>query len=378
MEEPLHIIYLLAANYARGGIRVQIEQANALLKRGHNVEILSPFKAPDWIEVSVPWKRIQIEEKQILGSKVPTSDLTIFSYYEQAFAIYDSLEKLNSLPVYLAQGDELLLGDPDSGNSETRDSVLSAQASLTIPYPIITVSSYTKKIFESYGASQVRIIPNGINQELFTPVEKRNNSPLRVLSVGAEKPDFKGIDLIYAALIKLQNDPDCPDFQFVRASPKENFYQQLPIDVEFHQNPSQPELARLYAEADVFVGASSLESFYLLPLEAMASGTAVICSDLPAIRDYAKPERDYLPFPPGDLPALYAKLKFALRSAATRNQLRQNGLKVARNMSWKDIALKLENEFEDILKNREAWLKKLLDHKRSGKLKYRFKQRPRN
>jgi glycosyltransferase involved in cell wall biosynthesis len=174
----------------------------------------------------------------------------------------------------------------------------------------------------------------------------------------------------------MEKDPEAPPFQFVRASPAPNAFAQLPIDVEFHEKPSQEKLAELYAGADIFIGASTMESFYLLPLEAMASGTAVVCSNLPALQDYARPERDYLPFAPGDVGGLYQATKFALQSAATRRLLRENGLKLAAKMTWPEIIKQLEGYFYNTLSEKHRWLKQLRRHKKSGKLIFTFEKRP--
>jgi glycosyltransferase involved in cell wall biosynthesis len=375
--KKLSITYLLAANFARGGIRVQIEHANHLAERGHEVSIISPYGPPDWINVTVPWQQQPVEKGKFLGSILPAADITVFSYYEQAFVLYDNLEDLKTLPVYLAQGDEAIFGDSsESGISEDkRKSIEAAHASLAIPYPKITVSSPTRDYILSKGGKYVDVIPNGIDPQRFQPLEHKNNSPLRVLSVGAELPEFKGIKDIYAAVMKLKQNPQCPPFTFVRASPAPNAFSSLPLEVEFHEKPDQQTLSELYASADVFVGASTLESFYLLPLEAMASGTAVVCSDLPALQDYAKPQRDYLPFAPGDIAGLYQMLLLALQSAMTRKQLRENGLRLAAKMTWPEIIERVEQHFYTLLSEKNKWLAFLKKYKKSGKLRYTFEER---
>ena len=54
--------------------------------------------------------------------------------------------------------------------------------------------------------------------------------------------------------------------------------------VEFIGFVSDSELARLYAESHVAVFPSRDEAFGLVSLEAQASGTPVIATDLPAFR----------------------------------------------------------------------------------------------
>jgi len=50
------------------------------------------------------------------------------------------------------------------------------------------------------------------------------------------------------------------------------------------------DLSRLLASADVFMGASRHETFWLAPLEAMASGTPIVVSRVGAVPEMVSPE----------------------------------------------------------------------------------------
>jgi len=338
-KRKLDVVYLLAASYARGGVKVQIEHANLLARRGHRVRIVAAGPPPDWIDLEVPW----LEEKGgRLGSRLPPCDLVVFSFYEQAFLVAEATLAAGAVPIYFVQGDEIVFGDPeDEKDEKKRASITAAQASLRLPYPILTVSSAAADRIEELGAAKTAVVPNGVDRKIFHPRPRPEDPGApRVLSVGSELARFKGVVEICGALMKLCRDG--VPFVFVRASPLPDAIGELPFPVEFHREPTQSRLAELYSGADLFVGASHAESFYLPPLEAMACGTAVACSDLPSVRDYAEPERDFLPFPPGDLPAMTRQIRRALRYPALRRRLAESGLRVAERMDWERLAPRLE------------------------------------
>lgn len=349
----MKIIYLLAASYARGGIKICIEHCNRLAARGHVVEIFGRHPKPDWIDVRVPWT----VAKDRLGSELPQCDVVVFSFYEQAYFVTKAVFESGCVPVYFAQGDEVVFGDAEKAEGQKeRNSILAAQASLQMPYPLVTVSASAAARIEAFGGKDISVIPNGVDREVFGP-QPRDNSVPRVFCVGAIRPLFKGIPDILGALLKLRSEG--MEFSLMRASPEPEEKIDLPFEVEFHHNPTQDALARLYAGADIFVGASSNESFYLPPLEAMACGTAVVCSDLPVVREYAEPDQDFLPFPPGDVPALARQLRRALRYPELRMRLADNGLAAAAKMDWEIIIPEYEKLFASFVQRRDEIHKSL-------------------
>jgi glycosyltransferase involved in cell wall biosynthesis len=112
--------------------------------------------------------------------------------------------------------------------------------------------------------------------------------------------------------------------------------------VAFVHEASRDELVRLYQAATALVLPSFVESFGLPLLEAMACGTAVIASDIPAAREVCGDAAWY--YRPGDPADLAEKLDRLLADARARESLAASGSARARRFPWgrtADLTLRL-------------------------------------
>jgi glycosyltransferase involved in cell wall biosynthesis len=99
---------------------------------------------------------------------------------------------------------------------------------------------------------------------------------------------------------------------------------------------SQETLPAWYAGAEAFVYPSLFEGFGLPVLEAMASGTPVICSRAPGVQEVAGDAA--ITFDPQDEAGLVAALHLVMSQPALRRTLGQRGLAHAARFSWRRCA----------------------------------------
>jgi glycosyltransferase involved in cell wall biosynthesis len=96
------------------------------------------------------------------------------------------------------------------------------------------------------------------------------------------------------------------------------------------------ELPALYASADLFVFPSLYEGFGLPPLEAMACGVPVVCSNtssLPEVVGKAAIQVD-----PHDIEALARAMKSVIETPGLREELKAKGLVQSKRYSWERTA----------------------------------------
>ena len=109
------------------------------------------------------------------------------------------------------------------------------------------------------------------------------------------------------------------------------------------------KIARLRG-ADVFCAPSlGGESFGIVLLEGMASGTAVVAGDIPGYANVARQCRDALLVPPGDSRALGQALTQVLTDAQERERLVESGLKRAEEFSMARLAQLYLERYERLI-----------------------------
>lgn len=117
--------------------------------------------------------------------------------------------------------------------------------------------------------------------------------------------------------------------------------------VRFAERVPTADLPALYGAATAFVYPSLYEGFGLPPLEAMACGTPVVCSNTAALPEVTGDAA--LLVDPHDESALAAAMQRVLDDAALRSSLRDRGLERARLFSWERCARETLAAYDEIV-----------------------------
>jgi phosphatidylinositol alpha-mannosyltransferase len=159
---------------------------------------------------------------------------------------------------------------------------------------------------------QYELVGNGIDTTYFSQAEPWPTEGKTVFFVGRHEPR-KGLAVLIDAMAHLGPDVrlwiggDGPETHRLRAKTADD------ARIEWLGRLSDEEKARRLRAADVFCAPSLHgESFGVVLLEAMASSTPIVASDLPGYRNVARPDDEALLVPPDDAAALGAALERAL------------------------------------------------------------------
>jgi glycosyltransferase involved in cell wall biosynthesis len=103
--------------------------------------------------------------------------------------------------------------------------------------------------------------------------------------------------------------------------------------IRYVTSPSDPEVNELFNRATVFLQTSTHEGFCLPPLEAMATGAAVVCTDADGNRDYCRDGVNCL-MPDPTPSAVSDALGRLLADPELRRRLGEAGLTTAAGYDW--------------------------------------------
>jgi len=116
---------------------------------------------------------------------------------------------------------------------------------------------------------------------------------------------------------------------------------------------SQEILPTYYAAADVCVVPSHYEPFGLVAIEAMASSTPVVASNVGGLQFTVVPEVTGLLAPPRDVAAFAAAIDRILLNPQWRDELGEAGRKrVETKFSWDGVATQLNQLYSEILQQK--------------------------
>lgn len=204
------------------------------------------------------------------------------------------------------------------------------------------------------------IIPNGVDAERFSPMlepipELKKEGKFNILFVGRFEPR-KGLEyLISAFRIVRQQIPSAQLVVVGKGWAKSLFNDNAkfgsPEGIKFAGFVEHSLLPRYYASCNVFCSpATDRESFGIVLLEGMASGSAVIASRIPGYSQVITDGEDGLLFEPQNPSAIADAIIKIYKDVELRDRLVGNGRRTALKYSWSKVTKEIENFYNTVNK----------------------------
>jgi phosphatidylinositol alpha-mannosyltransferase len=226
----------------------------------------------------------------------------------------------------------------------------------------IAVSAVARHFVERFFPGDYKVIPNGVDPARFTravPIARWQDGTRNILFVGRFEARKGLLDLLKAYRILRKTGCHCR-LLVVGGGPQEKEARRYLMTrkmggVEFLGRVSDDERDALFKTADVYCSpATGRESFGIVLLEAMAAGTAIVCSDIHGYKGVVRRGREALLVPPGEPKALAAALARVLSDDDLREAMARSGLERAQEYSWERVTAKVEDYYGFVIRRLAA------------------------
>ena len=125
--------------------------------------------------------------------------------------------------------------------------------------------------------------------------------------------------------------------------------------IELLGRVSEDDKNRAFVTADIYCSpATGQESFGIVLLEAMAAGTAIVCSDIHGYKGVVRRGEQALLVPPKDVGALAGALGTLLRNPEMRVRMGASGRERAKQFSWESITAKVDDYYGFVIRRLAA------------------------
>ena len=226
----------------------------------------------------------------------------------------------------------------------------------------IAVSGAAKHFIERYFPGEYKVIPNGVDIDRFqrsVPIARWQDGTSNILFVGRFEPRKGLLELLKAYRLLHKTGCDCR-LLVVGSGPLAREARRYVATrrlrgVEFLGRVSDEEKAQLFRTADVYASpATGGESFGIVLLEAMASGTAIVASDIHGYKGVVRRGREALLVPPRDPKAIAGAIGRLLDDDEERRAMGDAGRLRAEEFSWPRVTAKVDDFYGVVIRRLAA------------------------
>ena len=350
-----------------GGVQFHIRDlTKALQSEGHHVEVLAPAESeeglPDYVTStgkplavkyngSVARLSVGVKSTKRVRAWIRQGEFDVMHVHEPI------APGVSNVAVWSAQGP--IVATWHSSIERSRALIASFSIAQTIMEKVrgrIAVSELARRTLVDHLGGDAVLIPNGVECANFTNAEPLDGWPGEggsLFFLGRAAEPRKGLPVLLGALPKIVEEH--PNLRVLLAGPADEheIKKRLPPDLadrlHFLGLVSEADKVRAFHSADIYVAPNTGgESFGIVLLEAMASGTPVLASDLEAFRRVLDDGRAGEQFRNGDSDDLADVAKRMLSDREHLEELSELGLKRAWLYDWGRVTKEIVDVYRSV------------------------------
>ena len=351
-----------------GGVQAHVRDlANSLQRLGHEVSVLTPVDDPDEADlpayvvpagraVPVPYNgsvaRLAFGPLSLARTRRWLRD----GHFDVLHIHEPTVPSLSMLACFAASGPMVATFH----TATTRSRALQVFGSVLQPglekiTGRIAVSPAARRVVVEHLGGDAVLIPNGVDVSTFAGAKPLTETDAPTVAfLGRIDEPRKGLAVLLEALPELVEL--VPDVRLLVAGPGdvEEVRGAIPASLRGHVEllglVSEQDKPRVYASGDVYCAPNTHgESFGIVLIEAMATGTPVVASDLEAFRRVLEDGRAGVLVPVSDPAYLAVALADLLGDADRRRELAVIGGQTVRQYDWSTVTARIVEVYETVV-----------------------------
>lgn len=198
----------------------------------------------------------------------------------------------------------------------------------------ITISKWCKRWLKDDFGRSAKYAPNGIDISRFKFNQRDfKNTRVRVLIEGDSASEYKRVDESFLIANQLDRDKYEVSYLSYNAQPKDWYM----VDRTYMSIPYE-DVGEIYAEHDILIKSSILESFSYPPIEMMATGGLVCLAKNDGNAEYVEDDVNAVYYKEGDITDAIDKISKLVTDNKRTMKIASAGRKTAEARSWEFIA----------------------------------------
>lgn len=318
-----NIAFVLPTTNISGGVNVVIKHCHILKESGYDVSI-----------INMDNNGHDLCNKEGVISVINSHTTDVIAYFDTMVAtLWATLKYVKSYPnvlnkSYLVQNYETNFGEYGSDMKKTANSTYNS----LVPINYLTISKWCQNWLKDEFEKECQYVPNGIDLQQF-PYKKRSfHGKIKILVEGNSKDYYKNVDESFKIIEKLDKKKYEIHFLSYQGEPKKWYY----VDRFMHKVPYDI-VGKVYADCDILLKSSMLESFSYPPLEMMATGGIAVVAPNEGNVEYLKDRENCLFYELGNIDSAVQKIEEISKNKELRESLIKNGLETAKSRAWETI-----------------------------------------
>ena len=227
-----------------------------------------------------------------------------------------------------------------------------------MPRVVVVSENSINDIHADMGVAldRMRLVPVGVDPELFTPLPHIERKPGRLITTASADVALKGLAYLIEAMVALREEGRDISLTIIgRPKPGKSMdlidRYNLHPHIEFVSDVSDERIVELYAEAELAVVPSLYEGFSLPAIEAMCTGTPLVATDGGALPEVTGADGETVfRCTAGDVSSLATSIRQALDQPEARAALGIAGRqRVTERWSWRHCAELTVDQYREVL-----------------------------